>query len=286
MATTIETKQPKPPRAPKEPKVKIPKEPKAPKAARAPKPAKGPKEAKIAAVAVWPSSVKPSLIFLPEKIRSAQAYRRSVSQAMLLTVVALGATAVIYAGTAATAMGARGDLAEETSIGAQLKSEISGNQQVQEYYDGFIISKQVVSDTLKSDTAFSNVLNEIQSANTVGAQFTSVKKKLPAECPAGDPFAPTVGIGCVELSGTAPDLTSVTTFLAGLQTKTEILTNPYISESGLGPAGSTFKLTVGYTDKALSQKGDQYVPTAAEVAALNSNADATPAAVEKGESDK
>jgi hypothetical protein len=276
----IETATSKPSkRQPKEPKVKAPKEPKAPKAPVTPKASKGNPAAKAV---VWPSSVKPSLVFLPEKIRDAQAYRRSVRQAMLLSVAALGATAVIYAGAAATAISARGELAEQTTLATQLKGQIASNQQVQEYYDGFIISKQVVSDTLKSDTAHSRVLSEIQSSNTVGAQFQSIKKKLAAECPSGDPFAASVAVGCFELSGTAPDISSITTFLTGLQAKTEVLTNPLISESGSDASGSaTFKMTVGYTDKAISGKGDPYIPTDAELAALNSTSDAAPTAVDQ-----
>jgi hypothetical protein len=253
----IETATVKPSkRQPKEPKVKAPKEPKTPKAPAPPKASKGSPAAKTV---VWPSNVKPSLVFLPEKIRDAQAYKRSVRQAMMLSVASLGATAVIYAGTAATSLSARGELAEQTTLAAQLKGKIASNQQVQEYYDGFIISKQVVSDTLKSDTAHSRVLNEIQSANTVGAQFQSIKKKLAAECPSGDPFAASVAVGCFELSGTAPEISSITTFLTGLQAKTEVLTNPLISESGADASGAaTFKMTVGYTDKAISGKVPLY----------------------------
>lgn len=285
MATTLETKKPKTARAPKEPKIREPKPPKAVKAPKNEASPKAPAKAKGPAPVVWPSSVKPSLIFLPEKIRSAQAYKRSVSQAIMMSAALIGVTAIFYAGTAATAMAARSDLAQQAGIEAQLKAQIAGNQQVQAYYDGFIVSKQVVSDTLKPDTTYSSVLNAIQSANTVGANFTSMKKKLPGECPAGDPFAPVASIGCVELSGTAPDITSITTLLAGLQSKTGLLTNPYISESGAGPTGATFKMTVGYTDQALSHKGDAYIPTAAEVAALNSSPDAsTPAAAKDGSS--
>lgn len=279
----IETATVKPSkRQPKEPKVKAPKEPKAPKSPKAPATPRASKGSPAAKAVVWPSNVKPSLVFLPEKIRDAQAYRRSVRQAMLLSVAALGATAVIYAGTAATSIAARGELAEQTTLAATLKTQIASNQQVQEYYDGFIISKQVVSDTLKSDTAHSRVLSEIQSANTVGAQFQSIKKKLAAECPSGDPFAASVAVGCFELSGTAPEITSITTFLTGLQAKTEVLTNPLISESGADASGmATFKMTVGYTDKAISGKGDPYIPTDAELAALNSTSEAAPTAVDQ-----
>lgn len=274
MATTLETtpskvsrKAPKAPKAPKEPKVKAPREPKA-------KQTKEPKAATAAAkTPVWPSAAKPSLVFLPDNIRNSQAYKRSFRQAMLLSVAILAATGVAYAGTAAGGLSAKSDLDRETNRTVALKSEIAANQQVQAYYDGFILSKKAVSSTLALDTSYSKVLNEILAANTVGATFTSIMKKSDEACPTGDPFSAPSSIGCIELSGGAPKMADVTTFLQRLQSKSDLLSNPYIQESGSDNNGATFKITVGYTKAAYSGKGSEFIPTPQEIAALNSSAD-------------
>lgn len=282
MATTLETAPTKgnrkPPKEPKAPKA--PKEPKQAKAPKAPKEqgAKKPKQGKAPAAPVWPTSVKPSLVFLPDAIRNSQAYKRSIRQAMLMSVGLLAATAVVYGGTATAGLSAKSDLDRENGRTATLKADIASNQQVQEYYDGFILSKKAVSNILSSDTSYSKVLNEIASANTVGATFKSIVKKTDDACPTGDPFSPAASIGCFELSGGAPSMADATAFLAQLQTKTEMLTSPYIQELGTDNNGATFKITVGYTKAAYSGKGGEFVPTAQEIAALNSSADATTAA--------
>jgi len=268
MATTLETAPPKGRKAPKPPK-----EPKAPKPAKEPKAAKGePKKPKAPAAPVWPSSVKPTLVFLPDAIRNSQAYKRSIRQAMLMSVGLLAATAVVYTGTAAAGMGAKADLDRELARGVALKGEIASNQQVQAYYDGFILSKKAVSNVLSADTSYAKVLNEIASANTVGATFKSIIKKTDDACPAGDPFTPAASIGCIELSGGAPNMSAATTFLAQLQTKTELLSSPYLQELGTDNNGATFKITVGYTKAAYSGKGGEFVPTDQEIAALNASA--------------
>lgn len=275
MAATLETAPTKPARKqakePKEPKGKTPREPKGTKA-KAPK-AAGKQEPKPKAP-VWPSNVKPSLVFLPPKIRDAQAYRRSIRQAMLMSMGLLAITGVVYGATAAGGLGAKSDLDKELARTTSLKTEIAANQQVQEYYDGFILSKKGISDTLSADTSYSKVLNEVISANTVGASFTSISKKSDEACPTGDPFTASVAIGCIELTGQAPNMGAITAFVAGLQSKPTLLTSPYIEESGQIVGGASFKITVGYTKDAYSGKGGAFVPTSQEIAALNASAEA------------
>lgn len=247
-------------------RVKTPPAPKAPKAPRA---EKLPKVDKAAAAAVWPESTRPALMFLPEKVRGARSRRRATQRASLLAVGFLGLAVVAYGSVASGTAAAQADLDEANRITAEHTKYLEENSAFQEYYDGFIKQKSAVAGILENDMAYSKVIKALNDANTVGAVFTSISKSEGAEgCPSVDLFTPSVAVGCLEVNGRLQSLNDVGVFAASLGDSVEFLTDPYVTESNAGEQEATFRLSIGYTDKAFSFKGEKFRPTEEELASI------------------
>ncbi|MCC3292571.1 hypothetical protein [Arthrobacter sp. zg-Y1110] len=255
-------------KTPKDPKP--PKAPKAPKAVKPPKTPAAPKPDKAAAAVIWPESTRPSLTFLPEKIRGARSRRRAAQKASLLAAGMLGVAVVAYISVAAGTAGAKADLNEANQVTAEHKQYLQEHAAFQDYYDGFIKQKSAVAGILEDDMAYSKVVDALNDANTVNAVFTTITKSESLEgCPSGDLFSPSVAVGCLEISGNLPSISDVGVLASSLGSSKEFLTDPYVTESAAGDGNASFKLSIGYTDKAFSFKGEKFRPTDEELASIS-----------------
>lgn len=274
----------KPAKAPKPPKPKAQKKPRVPKGAKAaaPKAISAPKAlgpgsspAPVAAApmsAVWPESTRPSLMFLPPKIRGARSRRRANQKASICALVLLGLAGVAYVSVAAGTSAASADLEAAHAVTAEHNRFLQEHSAFQNYYDGFIEQKSEVAGILASDTAYSKVMKAVNEANTVGAVFTSINTiQGQTGCPSPDLFSPSPAVGCLDISGTAKSLQDVAALAAALGSSTEFLAHPYVTESSEAPeegSPASFKLSVGYTDKAFSFAGEKFRPTSEELASI------------------
>lgn len=272
-------------KTPKAPKLKSPKAPKpakpvkaralpAPKPAKVPKPPaapKAPKQDKAAAAAAWPDSTRPSLMFLPDKIRGARSRRRATRKATLLAGGILGLTVAAYVSVAAGTAAAQSDLDAANAVTAEHTAFLEQHSAFQDYYDGFITQKGAVAGILEHDMSYSKVIDALNEANTVDAVFTTITKAESAEaCPSSDLFSPSVSVGCLEVGGHLPSISEVGALAASLGSSKEFLTDPYVTESATGDEGpASFKLHIGYTDKAFSFKGEKFRPSDEELASIS-----------------
>lgn len=263
MTATLETPESTSrPRGKAKPK-KAPAAPK-PKATK-PKPAGKAKASAADREVTWPNPVKPSLVLLPAKVRGARARRKAIRGATVMSVGLLGLTVLGYVSVTAASSVAQAGLEAEMAKTASQQKILDANKPVQDFYDGLAVRREAAVAALQNDVANSTVLKAVSDANTVGAKLTSIiRTSDPAACPVVDPFSPSLAIGCLQISGTAPSIASVGGLAAGLSKNTEMLTAPYITESAQGEEGATFKLSVGYTDKALSNKGKAFSAEAGE----------------------
>lgn len=218
----------------------------------------------------WPSNVQPSLIFLPAKIRSAETFKKSVRQAIILSAVMIVGAGVAYGGVVANTAKAEQKLESEQARGVTLASEIAMNKPVQDYWEGLVQRKISVSGALEDDLAYAKIVEAVQSANTVGATFTSINTKEAGDagCPTSNPFEASTAIGCIMVTGTVADVSAVGVLLNQLDGAGGIMTDPYASSSTVVEDKVNFAFTVGYTQAAMSFKSIPFEPTPEEVASL------------------
>ena len=218
----------------------------------------------------WPSNVQPSLIFLPAKIRSAETFRKSVRQAIILSAAMIAAAGVAYGGVVVNTASAEEKLEAEQARGVTLASEIAVNKPVQDYWEGLVQRKISVAGALEDDLAYAKIVEAIQTANTVGATFTSINTNEAGDagCPTSNPFEASAAIGCIMVTGTVADVSAVGVLLNQLDGAGGIMTDPYASSSTVVEDRVNFTFTVGYTQGAMSFKGIPFEPTPEEVASL------------------
>ncbi|MCU6480154.1 hypothetical protein [Arthrobacter sp. A2-55] len=248
--------------------------PAAGKKTKKPKAGKKPGTAPVEKAVVWPDSARPSLMFLPPNVRGVRARKRAVRQAVLLSVGLLVATAGAYLAVAAGTTSAQAGLNAEKAVAAEHAKFLAVNAPFKDYFDGYIARKAEVSQVLERDMANSKVFKAVNDANTVGAVFTTLAKSPSAsDCARGDLFAASVAVGCLDLEGHVGSIADVGALAAALAGSKEYLVDPYVTESTAGDKMATFKITVGFTDKALTYKGDKFRPTPDELAASGQSAD-------------
>lgn len=266
------TTEPGPAKAKRADRTKAPKEPKPPKAAKTPKePAQ-----KTPPAPVWASPVKPSLVLLPAKARGLKARRRSVRHAMFMSLGLLGLTAAGYLVVLAGVAGAQAELDKEKAIAATATAFLAQNRDVQNYADGFVERKVAAGAALAEDVAFSRVVGAIHGANSVGAEFTSIKTAdAGSQCMSSSPFAPSASLGCLDVTGRAKDVAAVAQLVASLNKDATMLVEPYLTESVSSESGVDFKFTVGHTDAAYSGKGQKFEPSPEELSSIETPTAAT-----------
>lgn len=285
------TTEPKPAKAKKprpEPRPKTPREPKPPKGAKAPKPPVD----KTPPAPVWASAVKPSLVLLPVKARGLKARRKAVRQSVFLGLGMLGLTAAGYLVVLAGVAGAQNEVNKEAAITATATEYLAQNMDVQNYANGFVERKVAASEALRDDVSYSKVVEAIHKANTVGAEFTSMKTAEPgSQCVSSSPFAPSSSVGCLNVAGKAPSVAAVAQLVAALNQDKTMLVEPYLTKSVAAGDGVDFEFSVGHTGEALSGKGDKFTPSPEELASVETTAPAgaaadttTPAAAVQGAS--
>lgn len=273
-ATAERTKTPKAPRPPKAPK---PVKEKTPRPARGTKTA--PKADPILKEASWPSPVKPSLMLLPPKVAGRRMQRRAVKQSWILAAAMLGLTGLIYIPVAATTSAAASDLAAAQELSAGHRQYLTDNAPTQDYYDGLILRKQAAADALGQDIDYSAVINAIFAANTSGVTFSQIAVRPgTTSATTGDVFNPSRAVGYFDVTGTAPSLAAVGELVTSLKSSKDLLVDPYVTESNVARGATQFKVSVGFTDKAMSFKGEKFRPADADLAAVKAAAAAKAAA--------
>lgn len=218
----------------------------------------------------WPSAVRPALVFLPPKIRSAQTFKKSVRQSMMMSVGMLALAGVAYMAVAASTGNAEEELAESKDRGVQLTQEIAEEKPVQDFWLGVVERKAAVTDALENDLAYGRVVSAVMDTNSVGATFTKISTPDGGEsCTTSNPFVENKSIGCLEVTGTVENVRDIGTLVDRLNNAGDLLTNAYTTETTTVNDVVTFKLTVGYTEKALSFKNEPFRPSEEEMAYLN-----------------
>jgi hypothetical protein len=193
------------------------------------------------------------------KVRGARERRKAIRGAIVMSVGILGITVLGYVSVAAASAVAQAGLESEMAKTAAHQKVLEDNKPVQDFFDGLALRREAAVAALQQDVSNTSVLKAVNDANTVGAKFTSIVRSADAgACPAVDPFVPSLAIGCLQISGTASSVAAVGDLSARLLANKEILTGPYVTESAQSDDGTTFKLTVGYTDKAFSNKGKAF----------------------------
>lgn len=233
----------------------------------------------------WDSPVRPKLIFLPPKIRDAQAHRKAVQRSIVMSMVMLLAAGGGYFVTTAQVALEDQRLAVEEERTAALAAEIAENRPIEDYLNGLIERKTMVSDALANDLSHHRIVGAILTANTVGATFNSITRADPNEgvtCESGNPFIESAAIGCMVIEGQAPSIAQAAEFASALEGAQGILTDAYVTGSGTSDSeeGAAFRIVVGYTTEALSYKGDAFQPTEEELASVLKTDDATSATTE------
>lgn len=261
MSTTTERPQkqaraPKATKAPKTPKIKVDKAPKS--AATAPK------------EAAWPSTVRPSAMLLPAKVAGRRLKQRAVKRSLVAVGAAALILAVVYVPVAAGASSAQARLEDAQAVVDEHRSFLAANADTQNYFDGFITRRQAVAEALVKDVAYSAVVKAINDANTVGATFTEIHIVPKSSTPTtGELFVPSKAVGYLEVSGVAPTEAAVSDLIGALaDAKDGLLTDSYLTQSGVARGGTTFKISVGYTEKAMSFKGEPFRPSDQENASI------------------
>lgn len=261
--TTTGASRVKAKRSKSEPAPKSPKTPKAQKPAKVPRAKSDPSATKAT---VWAPAVKPSLVLLPPKARGLKARRQAVRRAVFMSLGLLGLTAGAYLVVLAGVAGAQAEVDKEAEVTSTQTEFLAQHRDVQEFADGFVERKAAASNALDQDVSYSRVVQAIQGANSVGASFSSIKTAAPGvACVSPSPFAPSSALGCLEVSGKAPSVSAVGQLVAALNADKTVLTEPYLTESVATEGGATFKISVGYTEKALSLKGQKFKPAPEEV---------------------
>jgi hypothetical protein len=278
MTTTAERtktpKDPKPPKAPKPPRPVKEKTPKSPRGSKAaPKDDLTPKEVS------WPSPVKPSLMLLPPKVAGRRMHRRAVKQSWMLAAGMLGLTALIYIPVAATTTAATADLAAAQELSAEHRQFLADHAATQDFYDGLVLRKEAAAEALAQDIDYSQVINAVYTANKSGVTFTQIAVRPgTGDKTTGDVFNPSRAVGYLDITGTAPSLAAIGELSTSLKGSTELLVDPYVTESNIARGATQFKLSVGFTEKAMSFKGEKFRPTDAELAEVKAAAAAKAAA--------
>lgn len=218
----------------------------------------------------WPSAVRPALVFLPPKIRSAQTFKKSVRQSMMMSVGMLALAGVAYVAVVASTGGVEQDLAESKERGVRLTQEIAEEKPVQDYWLGVVERKAAVADALENDLAYGKVVSTVMDANSVGATFTKISTPDAGDsCTTSNPFVENKSVGCLEVTGTVENVRDIGTLVDRLNNAGDLLTNAYTTETTTVNDVVTFKLTVGYTEKALSFKNEPFRPSEEEMEYLN-----------------
>lgn len=269
-------KEPRPrkePKAPREPKVKAPRPPKETRPARekTPKQPKAQREHGPKEVA-WPSPVRPSAMLLPPKVAGRRLHQRAVKHSLIAGAAALAVMGLIYIPVNATALSAQSKLDAQHAEVTKHRDFLASTESVQKYFDGFIIRRQAVADALVKDVAHSAVLKAMNDANKFGITLTEIHATKSVKPAAGQPFAASKAVGYLEVAGTARDEKAVSQYIGALAEDTTVLTDPYLTQSGDSRGGTTFKLSIGYTDKAMSFKGESFRPSDEEIATLDPSA--------------
>ena len=170
------------------------------------------------------------------------------------------------------------DLRGEEATAESLQGRIADLAQVQTYVDGVARRARAVQQQMVTDVAFSQVLEALADATPAGARIESLSVDLPtgvgvtiapdgtigevtrglvaAGCPGPDPFAVLEVIGCVTLSGTAADRSTVGRLVIELAAAKEF-SEPFITTTTTDEGSSvTFSGSVALTPKVFSGRYD------------------------------
>lgn len=177
---------------------------------------------------------------------------------------------------------AEADLRGEEAAATTLQQQIADLGPVQQYVDGVDRRARTVQELMLSDVAFSEVLAALAEATPGGASIDSLSVDLPtpaavaglvdaqgrvtdvdpsrgllgAACPGPDPFATLVVVGCLTISGTAADRSTVGRLVEELDRSKEFV-EPFISTTtATEGSGVTFTGSVALDPKVFSGRYD------------------------------
>lgn len=177
---------------------------------------------------------------------------------------------------------AEADLRGEKAAATTLQQQIADLGPVQQYVDGVDRRARTVQELMLTDVAFSDVLAALADATPGGASIDALAIDLPtpavvaglldaqgnvtdvdlsrgllgASCPGPDPFATLVVVGCLTISGTAVDRSTVGRLVEELDRSKEFV-EPFISTTTTTEgSGVTFTGSVALDPKVFSGRYD------------------------------
>lgn len=210
--------------------------------------------AAAAAPVTGPASVDLLSPWVHEGLR-VRALRARFAWTTLATLVLVAAA---WGGQQLRLAEARAELRGEEAVGASLQRSIDGLAPVADYVAAVRAKGAVVGGAMHTEVELSGVLRALRDAQPAGTALDSVVVDLPvpgtpatpvasggaaparaedpsapgrgivAACPGPDPFAILAVVGCVTLSGTAPDRRVVAELVRRLD-REELFVEPFVS---------------------------------------------------------
>lgn len=225
---------------------------------------------KTAAVTYQPFPAKlPMVDLLPPKAKERSEVRRVRRRATSIGVGILGVTALLWVAQSANIMYAEHQYDSAVAEGVTLQNQIVALAPIKALYTGISAAEGALNSAMAQEVLTSAVHQAVgaAAAGSTGVETTSVTLSNPSAdsaagagtttatagaCPSTDPFQPTPMIGCVTVTGNAPNRAAVSAMLTKLAAN-PLFVSPFVSSSTSDPKkGITYTLQVGLTQKALS----------------------------------
>lgn len=233
---------------------------------KADKPAKVKKAAPVAPFV----PVLPSVNLLPQHVVEVLALRALRRRFVIAGIAILVAMALAYGGQFALIAKANHDLADAQSTTTTLNAKMRTLAPVKSFYAGVDANQKTIQKTMANEVLYSDVVRRLIAAAPAGVEVSNVSLTSQATstgapgaqsgaasaCPGPDPFNPGTSVGCINITGTAPNRAAVGRFIEAMF-KDDRFANPYVSSTTVDQSkGMSFAATVGLTDKVYSKRYD------------------------------
>lgn len=211
----------------------------------------------------------PTVNLLPAEVVEVLALRRLRRKFIGAGVAVAAAMAALYVGQFAVIANANSDLEQSQGQTQTLNTRMRELAPVRAFYAGVDANQKVIQQTMAHEVLYSGVVRRLHAAAPKGVAITNVSltaqtpsgtvgadTAAASACPGPDPFNPGTSVGCINITGTAPNRVEVGRFIQQLFAD-EIFANPYVSATTVDQAkGMAFSATVGLTDKVYSKRYD------------------------------
>lgn len=226
---------------------------------------------------VWPDPSVPSKGLLPKSLVAKREVRKFTVRTGIIGFVIVAVAATGWGAVASSAAAAASDQAQQEQQNGALQSSITQMRVTDQQVRGLNTQRQNIAVALQNDVIYSAVISDVRAAAPRGVVIDSIKPALGTVCPGPDPFNAKPAIGCLSISGAAPSVSAVSSYVQNLldlsndPAKPAWLVDPFASSATAGGdiTGGTgvksgvvvrFTLTVNFTPQALSLKYSKFLP--------------------------